>query len=100
MTLRGTKTAHKHAAEREMREARRRLDSAMKAIKEGSCTKAYMNVVEMWQALGRVEADGRWAGGTPWVPASEIQELGYQFSTRCLRDTPMMLGARPRRRRR
>jgi hypothetical protein len=99
MALRGTKTAHKQAAEQAMGEVRRKIGMATKAIREGSCTKAYMNVVEMWQALGRVEADGRWAGGTPWEPTTEIQELGYQFSQRCLRDAPATLsGRRPRRR--
>lgn len=100
MSLRGTKAAHKQAAEQHMREVRHRLDRAMQAIKEGSCTKAYMNVVEMWEALGRVEADGKWAGGTPWKPATDIQELGFQFSQRCLRDEPATLsGARRSRRR-
>lgn len=98
--LRGTKSQHKSVAEGHMYEARKHLASATKAIKEGSCTIAYMKIADMWHALGRADANGRWAGGTPWEPTSEIQELGYQFSTYCLRDTPVVLDGATRSRRR
>jgi hypothetical protein len=60
-----------------------------------------MSLTEMWEELGKAEAEGRWAGEAPWKPTTDIQELGFQFSQRCLRDEPVTLeGARRRRVRR
>jgi hypothetical protein len=101
--LGASKASHKQFAVHDMQEARRRLEAASKAVKAGKCTTAYMNVVEMWHALGRAQAEGERAGSTASKPSSDIEELGYQFSTLCLRDTPAVLdGAkrRPRRRKR
>lgn len=98
--LRGNKIEHRQAADAAMQEVQRKIEMARGAIKEGSCTRAYMNVVEMWEALGRSDANGRWAGRTSWQPMTEIQELGYEFSTRCLRDAPIVLEGRRRRRNR
>ncbi len=80
-----------------MKDAQRLRKEALKAIKEGSCTKAYLNVVEMWNSIGRSEVSGREAGKPVWRPTSEIADLGYEFSTKCLRDTPSTLsGAKKR----
>lgn len=104
MSLRGAKAAHREAAEQNMREVRYRLGRAMEAIKKGNCTAAYTNVLDMWHALGQARANGYWAGGTPWEPTTDIEELGYQFSQRCVRDEPITLGSnrlgRAKRRRR
>jgi hypothetical protein len=95
--LRGTKAHHRQNADDNMQMATAAVRDAMQAIKEGNCTKAYMRVVNMWEAMGRADAHGHEAGQTAWLPVTEIQELGYQFSTRCLRDEPLTLGARRRR---
>jgi hypothetical protein len=95
-----TKASHKAYSDHAMRSAERHLDAGMKAIKDGNCTRAYMHVTEMWDALGQSKAEGRRAGSTAWEPVTKIGELGYQFSTYCLRDKPEGLSGSRRRRRR
>jgi hypothetical protein len=80
-----------------MAEARSRFRGAKKALGAGKCTTAYMNILEGWEALGKSDAHGHEAGQTAWKPTSDIQEIGHQFTTKCLRDEPTQLSGRRRR---
>jgi hypothetical protein len=97
--LRGTKKKHRERRDQLMKLAQQRVKMATKNIEQGSCTKAYMNITEMWNLLGKSDTEGDHAGGTAFTPMSEIAELGFQFSQRCLRDKPVSLGGVRRRRR-
>jgi len=98
--LQGTKAQHKNVAALLMDRTHSKMEAALKAVDEGRCTVAYMNIVEMWEARGESNANGRWAGGTAPFNTTDAQELGYKFTTRCLRDTPTIMGASRRRKRR
>lgn len=96
--LRGTKSQHKLLNEEDMKDVRAKIAHAKRAIKEGSCTKAYLSIASMWEALGRGSANSRWIDSSAWQPESDIRDVGYEFSQRCLRIEPLDLSGRRRRR--
>lgn len=98
--LHGTKQEHKTDADWAMRLVRKHLSRATEALNEGSCTVAYINILDMWHALGRVASNSHWAGGTPFEPTSEIENMAQEFTTRCLRDEPVSHSLAGRHRRR
>jgi hypothetical protein len=91
-SLQGTKAQHKKTSQLLMDQAHNKMKQAQKAIDDGRCTVAYMNVVELWEKIGESNANGYWAGQTALFNQTDMRELGYEFSTKCLRDTPTMMG--------
>jgi hypothetical protein len=84
--LGGTKARHKVEAESYMLSVRRHADKALAELERGRCTSAYLDIVEMWKDYGSSHANQFVASLGVWEPTTQIREVGYQFSTRCLRD--------------
>lgn len=96
--LAGTKASHAAKRDAAMAAAEHQRSVALKAVDRGSCTSAYLAINEMNRKIGESNAHGREVGRTAWFDQTNAQELGYEFSTKCLRDKPALEGARKRRR--
>lgn len=100
------KKDHQARAAGARRDADAALATAKRALKDHNCTKAYMNLLEAWQGYGMIMAENK-AGGSAWIPSSDFRDVGYEFSTMCVRDSwpaqsagGRLHGSRKKRRRR
>lgn len=99
--LAGSKKHHADQRDAQMGVLKQRLAAATAALARGSCVSAYTNILDLWEARGASEAHGREVGSTAWFPQTQVVDLAYAFTTKCLRNEPVSLeGARRRRRRR